>query len=40
MAQQLSKRLQKFLRQEVLDDFKDDFLRRFEKAVRYLIGSP
>ena len=37
-AQQLSKRLQIFLRKEVLDEFKDDFLRRFEKAVKYLIG--
>ena len=36
MAQQLSKRLQSFLRKEVLDDFKDDFLGRFEKAVTYL----
>jgi hypothetical protein len=38
MAQDLSRRLQHFLRKEVLDNIKDDFLRRFEKAVKYLIG--
>ncbi len=38
MAQVLSRRLQEFLRKEVLDDFKNDYLQRVEKALKYLAG--
>ena len=38
MAQELAKRLHTFLRKDVLDNFKDDYLQRMQKALKYLAG--